>query len=388
MGSSIASKETYEKKLLDRFSDKLVDSMANLIDKIRPGWSERNKSKIDEWKLMFYAFNRSPPGIIGAVLIISFILIGLFGPYVAPYSYREFLYIEYPDTYLVPPGSTITITNKQGEVVKVFNFPLGTDKYGRDLLSLILYGARVSLIVSLIVILLGVPIGILLGLVAGYFGGKVDEVIMRITDIFLAFPALILAIAFASVLPERIRPIIIQSGILKQVFSVFFAADVRDAANFAPILSVILAIILVWWPPYTRIIRGSVLSAKENLYVEAAKALGVSTWKILFKHILPNIISPVLVLITLDIGSVILMEASLSFLGLGAQDPMVDWGKIVYDGAQYFPDRWWLVIFPGLATFLAVLGWNLIGDTLRDVLDPRTRRSIEFKVKRGKAEEK
>mgnify|MGYP000035211189 CR=1 FL=1 len=387
MASSIVSEETYEKKFLDKLSDKLVDGVANIINKVRPGWIEKNKSKIDEWKLMFYAFNRSPPGIIGAILIISFITIGLFGPYLAPYSYREFLYIEYPDTYLVPPGASITITNDQGEIVKVFHFPLGTDKYGRDLLSLILYGARVSLIVSLIVIILGVPVGILLGLVAGYFGGKVDEVIMRITDIFLAFPALILAIAFASVLPERIRPIIIQSNILKQVLSIIFAADIRDAANFAPILSVILAIILVWWPAYTRIIRGSVLSARENLYVEAARALGVSTWKILFKHILPNIISPVLVLITLDIGAVILMEAALSFLGLGAQDPMVDWGKIVYDGAQYFPDRWWLVIFPGLATFLAVLGWNLIGDTLRDVLDPRTRRSIEFKVKKKKKQE-
>ncbi len=381
----LASEEVYEKKILDKVADKLVDGIANFMNRIRPGWREKNKSKIDEWKLMFYAFNRSPPGIIGATLIIAFILIGLFGPYFAPYSYRDFLYIEYPDTYLVPPGTSVTITNKQGEIVKVFHFPLGTDKYGRDLLSLILYGARVSLIISLIVIMLGVPIGIILGLISGYFGGKIDEVIMRITDIFLAFPALILAIAFASVLPDRLRPIIVGNEFLKQLFSIIFAADIRDAANFAPILSVILAIILVWWPGYTRIIRGSVLSARENLYVEAAKALGVSTWKILFKHILPNIISPVLVLITLDIGSVILMEAGLSFLGLGAQDPMVDWGKIVYDGAQYFPDRWWLVIFPGFATFLAVLGWNLVGDTLRDVLDPRTRRSIEFKIKKKRA---
>jgi len=374
----LASEEVYEKKFLDKITDKLVDTVAGIINKIKPGWIVKNKSRIDEWKLMFYAFNRSPPGVIGAILILGFILIGIFGPYFAPYSYREFLYIEYGETYLVPPGTTVVSKGK------TFYFPLGTDKYGRDLVSLILYGARVSLVVSMIVIALGVPLGIILGLVAGYFGGKIDEIIMRITDTFLAFPALILAIAFAAVLPERLRPMIIYNEQLKAILSIFFAADPKDAANFAPILSVILAIIIVWWPGYTRIIRGSVLSVRENLYVEAARALGVSTWKILTRHILPNVISPVLVLITLDVGAVILVEAGLSFLGLGAQDPMVDWGKIVFDGAQYFPDRWWLVIFPGLATFLAVLGWNLVGDTLRDVLDPRTRRSIEFKIKKKK----
>lgn len=375
---TIGSEEVYEKKILDKLSDKMVGFVVKIINKLKPGWSERNKSKIDEWRLMFYAFNRSPPGIIGAILILGFILIGIFGPYLAPFSYRNFLYIDYPDTYLVPPGVAVEANGK------VFHFILGTDKYGRDLVSLILYGARVSLVVSLIVIILGVPLGIVLGLISGYFGGKIDEVIMRITDMFMAFPALILAIAFASVLPDRLRPIIIETEWLKTLFTILFAADPRDAANLAPILSVILAIVIVWWPGYTRIIRGSVLSARENLYVEAARALGVNTWKILVKHILPNIISPILVLITLDIGFVILMEAGLSFLGIGAQDPMVDWGKIVYDGAQYFPDRWWLVIFPGFAVFLAVLGWNLVGDTLRDVLDPRTRRSIEFKVKKRK----
>lgn len=375
---TLVSEEVYEKKTLDKVADKLIDGIAKVIDRFKPGWSVKNKSKIDEWKLMFYAFNRSPPGLIGAALILGFIVIGVFGPYFAPYSYRTFLFIEHGETYLVPPGSTIVSKGV------TFYFPLGTDKYGRDLLSLILYGARVSLVVSLIVIALGVPLGIILGLIAGYFGGKIDEIIMRITDTFLAFPALILAIAFAAVLPERLRPMIVYNEQLKMLLSILFAADPRDAANFAPILSVILAIIIVWWPGYTRIIRGSVLSARENLYVEAARALGVSTWKILTKHILPNVISPVLVLITLDVGAVILVEAGLSFLGLGAQDPMVDWGKIVFDGAQYFPDRWWLVLFPGLATFLAVLGWNLVGDTLRDVLDPKTRRSIEFKVKKKK----
>ena len=155
----------------------------------------------------------------------------------------------------------------------------------------------------------------------------------------------------------------------------------REAGNLGRLLAVILAMIIVWWPGYARITRGSTLTEKEKLYVEAARAVGLSSWTIMFKHILPNIIGPILVCITLDFGGVILMEAGLSFLGLGATPPIADWGRIVYDGAQYFPKAWWLIFYPGLAVMLVALGWNLLGDGLRDILDPKTRRSISFKAK-------
>ena len=316
---------------------------------------------------MMYAYNRSLPGMIGFFLALGFIMAGLLGPFMAPYKYNEFLIVQNPDYQLKPPGA--------------YGFAMGTDFWGRDLVSILLQGARVSLIISIITILWGVPIGIILGLVSGYKGGKIDELIMRVTDVFIAFPTLVLAIAFAIVLPPRIVDLLVASPHLRTLMVWLFAIEYRDALQLSGILSVIIAMIIVWWPTYTRIVRGSVLSARENLFVEAARALGVSTWRILLKHILPNIIGPILVLATLDFGSVMITEAALSFLGLGAQDPIPEWGAIIYIGSQWFPASWWLILFPGLCVFTAALSWNLIGDTLRDVLDPKTRRSIEFKVK-------
>lgn len=379
--------EGYHKSILDRLSDRIIMGLARFIDRLRPGWLKKNKSRVDEWRLMAYAMNRSPPGIVGALLVMGFVIIAILGPYIAPFSYDTSLQFFDRDSYLAPPGTEITVPNstlarKLGLEPGNYTLHLGGDDYGRDLYSRLLYGARTSFVVVILVMLVGPTIGILLGLIAGYYGGKVDELIMRITDIFLAFPALILAIAFSAVLPGIVYDYLNQFDLARAILLKLFALDEKHVGSMSYLVSVIIALWLVWWPGYTRLIRGMVLSARENMYVEASRALGLSTFTILVKHILPNIIGPILVLLTVDFGSVILVEAGLSFLGLGAVPPLADWGRIVYDGAAYFPNAWWLVMFPGLAIFLTVLGFNMLGDTLRDVIDPKTRRMLEFKLEK------
>jgi len=382
----------YVKNPLDKLSDALIDAFANLVDAIRPGWKLKNKGRLEEWRLMMYTLNRSPLGILGALLVAFFILMAIFGPAVAPISYRTGLVLCDLKARLAPPGTTITIPNKDfckrmGLHPGKFEFLLGSDNFGRDLWSRLLYGARTSLIVSILVVSVGASIGVLLGLISGYYGGAVDEVIMRITDMFLAFPGLILAMALSATLPYAIQSWFKSHMEVAKLLGYLFAVERVDYPALASLLSVIIALWIVWWPGYTRLVRGTVLSVRENTYVEAAKALGVSDLGIMFRHILPNMIGPVLVYITMDLGGAILTEAGLSFLGLGAVPPLADWGRIIYDGAQFFPNAWWLVFWPGLFIFLTVFGFNLFGDALRDALDPRTRRSIEFKVKKVVAEE-
>lgn len=350
-------------KKLDILTDKLVDLYASIRESFSPGWKEKNISRIDELKLMLRAFNRSPLGIFGAALVFLFFFLGIFGPFLAPEPYWE-LYVHPRN---MPPGW-------EGHI-------FGTDYVGRDLLSALLWGARVSLVIGLLVVLLGVPLGIILGLIAAYYGGKIDEIIMRIVDIFYAFPALMLAIAMAAVLPSTISEIIFSLPLLEYILTTVFAIRIEHSGNLGAMLAVIIAMVIVWWPGYTRMVRAVALSEKEKVYVEAAKALGLSDFQIMFKHILPNIISIILVMVTIDLGSIIILEAALSFLGLGAQPPICEIGRIVSDGRAYFPEKWWVVIIPGTFLFIVGLGWNLLGDVLRDVLDPRTRRSIEFGIK-------
>ncbi len=386
-------REEYKKTVLDKLSDALVEGMGSFISLFKKDWKRKNRSKMEEWKLMLYALNRSPPGLIGLALVLMFVFLGIFGPSLAPWSYRFFPTNYNLDTYLAPPGSKfqLHVVELKGDQIIEYTttiyYPLGADHYGRDLLSLLLYGARVSFVISILVVVLGVPLGIILGLVAGYYGGKIDELVMRITDVFLAFPALILAMAFSAVLPQRLQDFISSHPIVQDFVLWLFALEPQDAGNLGKLLAVIAAMIIVWWPAYARITRGSTLTEREKLYVEAARAVGLSSRTIMFKHILPNIIGPILVYITLDFGGVILMEAGLSFLGLGATPPIADWGRIVYDGSQYFPEKWWLVTFSGFMIMLVALGWNLLGDTMRDILDPKTRRSIEFKVKKARGDE-
>jgi peptide/nickel transport system permease protein len=216
----------------------------------------------------------------------------------------------------------------------------GTDQVGRDILSRVIYGARVSPLIALFVLLIACAIGIPLGIAAGYFGGWLDDVIMRLTDVVLAFPALLLALALAAMLPPSLT-------------------------------SLTIAISATWWPWYTRLIRGQAASVAGRPYIESCRALGISRRRIIFRHILPNAITPLIVQVSLDVGGVILTASALSFLGLGAQDPTPDWGLMVSEGQTYFTTDWWVVTFPGLAILITAFAFNLLGDGLRDLLDPR-----------------
>jgi peptide/nickel transport system permease protein len=219
-------------------------------------------------------------------------------------------------------------------------FLLGTDQYGRDVLSRTIYGTRISLLVGLISVGIAAVCGLLIGLMAGYYGGIIDSLLMRLMDIMLAFPGILLALAIVSILGPSLANLMIAVGI-----------------------SAI--------PSYARLVRGSVLSAKQNLYVEAARVVGYGPSKILFRHILPNVAAPVIVLGTLGMGTAILSAAALSFLGLGSQPPTPEWGRMLSEGRAYLREHWWIATTPGVAILITVLAMNLLGDGLRDALDPR-----------------
>jgi len=258
--------------------------------------------------------------VAGAAILLFVALVSILAPVVAQYPVDE---MNYQDR-LLPPGS--------GHL-------LGTDEFGRDILSRMIWGGRVSLMMGLVAVLVAGTIGVILGILAGYYR-KLDLYIMQVIDILLAFPSLLLAIAIVAVLGV---------GLLN--------------AMIAVAISVI--------PAYVRVVRGSVLSIREKEYIEAVRALGVSDLKIIFKHILPNVISPIIVLSTLQFGSSILSAASLSFLGLGAQPPTPEWGAMAFTGKSFLLQAWWMSLFPGLAIMLVVLAFNLLGDGLRDATDPR-----------------
>ena len=266
----------------------------------------------------------NPLLVVGAVASACVVIVALLAPLLAPFP-ADAGTATHPFAVLHPPSA---------------QHWFGTDNVGRDILSRVLYGARISPLIALIVLLIAGAIGIPLGLAAGYFGGWLDEVIMRITDIFLAFPPLLLALAFAAVLP-------------------------------ATLTTVIIAIAISWWPWYVRLIRGQAASVTGRPYIEACRALGIPRRRIILRHVLPNSITPLIVQMSLDVGGVILTASALSFLGLGPQDPIPDWGLMVSEGQAYFPTAWWAVTFPGIAILLTAFAFNLLGDGLRDLLDPR-----------------
>jgi peptide/nickel transport system permease protein len=260
----------------------------------------------------------------GAIGVAVVVIVAVFAPLIAPYP-ADAGSATHPFDVLRAPSAAHWF---------------GTDNVGRDVFSRVIFGARISPVVAVLVLLIACGIGIPLGAVAGYFGGWLDEVIMRVTDIFLAFPPLLLALALAAVLPTSLT-------------------------------SLIIAISVTWWPWYTRLIRGQAASVAGRPYVESCRALGISPARILLRHILPNSITPLIVQVSLDFGGVILTASALSFLGLGAQDPTPDWGLMVAEGQNYFTTAWWVVTFPGLAILLTAFTFTLLGDGLRDLLDPK-----------------
>ncbi len=220
----------------------------------------------------------------------------------------------------------------------------GTDGLGRDIYSRVVHGARITLTIALLVAAISTPLGMLIGIVAGYLGGILDEILMRLADIFLAFPRLILAIAFAAALGPGIE-------------------------------NAILAIAIAQWPSYARLARAETLNVKNNDYIQALQVLGAGKVRIMASYITPLTLSSIIVRMSLDMGTIILTAAGLGFLGLGAQPPMPEWGLMVADGRQYLVDQWWVSTLPGLAILVVVMGFNLLGDGIRDVLDPRQRQA-------------
>jgi len=278
------------------------------------------------WKL----YRRNWAAVIGMIITISFLIIAILAPLIAPHDPNRGNLLE----RLKPPcwvkgGSTKHL--------------LGTDALGRDLLSRIIYGSRISILIGIVVVVASSSIGVLIGLISGYFGGKIDAGIQRIVDTLLAFPYLIFALAIMAVLGPGIK-------------------------------NIILALAYKEWVTSCRVIRGDVLVAKEENYVEAARAMGASSLHILIKSLLPNVMSSVIVVSSLRIAWVILMEASLSFLGLGVQPPMATWGGMVAGGRDYIFQAWWITTFPGICILLLVMGVNLMGQGLRDAFDPKLSR--------------
>lgn len=263
----------------------------------------------------------NPLSLLGVILVTLVIVAAVFAPFLAPFPEHRGAVVDFVN-FNKPPGG---------------DFLMGTDVVGRDLFSRILYAYRISLLLAVVVLAIAVPIGVTLGLMAGYLGGWWEYGIMRLTDVFLSIPPLVLAISIMGVLDPTL-------------------------------INGMLAVTAMWWPWYTRLVYNITRGEKVEGYVLAAEVIGASRTHIMFREILPNCIPAVLTKMTLDAGFVILIVSSLSFLGLGVQPPTPDLGSMVAEGARYLPDSWWLAVFPGLAILVAVFGFNLIGDGLRDVL--------------------
>lgn len=274
-------------------------------------------------KDFLYRFFHNKLAVSGSIILLLFVLMAAFAPVLAPY-----------DPFYMDPAAALTGPSPE--------HLLGTDNMGRDILSRIIYGSQISLKVSLASVAIATAAGVLLGVAAGYFGGITDAVISRILEVMLSFPEVLLALLIMSILGSSLN-------------------------------NIMLAIGIVYTPIFARIARGAVLSVKDSLYVEAARSIGVKDVTIIVRHVLPNILSPVLVQVTLSLAFAILSEAALSFLGIGVEPDIPSWGIMLNNGKAWIEIAWWVGVFPGIAIALAVLGFNILGDGLRDVLDPRLR---------------
>lgn len=280
--------------------------------------SERSRQRRLVWRTL-----RNPLSVAGLAIIGMLVAVAVVAPLLAPAN----------------PLATNVPRRLEGPAP---DHPFGTDQLGRDIFSRIIYGTRISLRIAIITALIATTIGAPLGIVSGYVGGRADDLLMRLTDMFMAFPRLILAMAIAAALKPTLE-------------------------------NVVIAISLAAWPTYARLARSVTLGLREENFVEAARALGASRFRILSRHILPSVISPVVIQISLDMGGIILTAAGLGFIGFGAQPPTPEWGLMISEGRNYITSAWWVSTFPGLAIAVVVLGFNLLGDGIRDVLDPRMR---------------
>lgn len=295
------------------------------------GWREwlttdspksRRQAKLSSLYRSWLAFKSNPMAMFGLTILIFLLLIAILAPIISPH-----------DPFAQDLAERLKAPGENG-------FILGSDSLGRDILSRLIYGSRITLYIVFLVALLAPIVGLFVGTAAGYLGGWVDSVLMRLTDIFLAFPRLVLALAFVSAL----------------------GAGIENA---------VLAIVLTAWPPYARIARAETLSIRNADYIHAIKLQGASALRIITKHIWPLCISSLVIRVTLDMAGIILTAAGLGFLGLGAQPPSPEWGAMISSGRKFILDHWWVATMPGLAIFIVSLAFNLLGDGLRDVLDPK-----------------
>ena len=265
---------------------------------------------------------RNPLSLVGFVLVTLVVLMAVFAPWIAPFPTHNGAVVDFLNNNRAPSAQNW----------------MGTDLVGRDILSRILYAYQISLILGVVVLAIATPIGTVFGLMAGYLGGWIEAVLMRIVDVFLSIPPLVLAIAMMGVLEPTLT-------------------------------NAMLAVTAMWWPWYARLVYAISRSEREEGYVLAAEVIGASTRHIVFREILPNCLPAIITKMTLDMGFVIIIASSLSFLGLGVQPPTPDLGSMVAEGARYLPDSWWLTVFPGLAILVAIFGFNLLGDGLREILE-------------------
>jgi peptide/nickel transport system permease protein len=266
-------------------------------------------------------FAQNPLAMVGLGILVVLLFVAIFAPWIAPFPMNE----QNLGRRLLPPSATHWF---------------GTDELGRDIFSRVVYGSRITLQITCLVAVIAAPIGLLFGTVSGYFGGWTDTIMMRITDVFLSFPGLILALAFVAALGPGIR-------------------------------NAVIAIALTVWPPIARLARAETLTVRSSDYIAAIRAQGAPAWRVVVRHIMPMCLSSVIIRITLNMAGIILTAAALGFLGLGAQPPMPEWGAMLSTGRQYLLGSWFLAAAPGLAILVVSLGFNLFGDGLRDVLDPR-----------------
>jgi peptide/nickel transport system permease protein len=286
---------------------------------------QRREARLRYLKDSYTLWRRNRLMVVGTGIIIFLLLVAAAAPLLATHDpYEQIL----PDR-LLPPSA---------------RYYFGTDSLGRDIYSRVVHGSRVTLSIAFIVAAISTPVGLVIGVLAGYFGGALDEILMRLSDVFLAFPKLILAIAFAAALGPGVE-------------------------------NAIVAISVANWPSYARLARAETLSVRNNDYIQVIRSMGASNLRIMVGHITPMCMSSIIVRLSLDMGTIILTAAGLGFLGLGAQPPVPEWGLMVSDGRQFLVDQWWVSTLPGFAILIVVMGFNLMGDGFRDILDPHQRQS-------------